>query len=114
MSTMIQSQPRIRCYKFNRQSDTSQPVLHKAAVLMEKINAGEALTRDEKNFITKAVNHNSFFKQSIPVAGWAFDFSEVLKRFVIKQYGQWHEVYAVDKTAIRKTTYGRIDDIIQA
>ena len=81
---------------------------------MEKINAGEALTRDEKNFITNAVNHNSFFKQSIPVAGWAFDFSEVLKRFVIKQYGQWHEVYAIDKTAIRKTTYGRIDDIIQA
>ena len=46
--------------------------------------------------------------------GWAFDFSEVLKRFVVKQYGDWYEVWAVDKMAVRAMTYGRIEAIVEA
>jgi hypothetical protein len=37
----------------------------------------------------------------------------VLRRFVIKQYGDWREVWATDKTAIRHITMGRIDEIVE-
>jgi len=41
--------------------------------------------------------------------GWAFDFRPWLRRFIYKQYGSWSEIYAPNKTAIRKVVYGRID-----
>jgi hypothetical protein len=44
--------------------------------------------------------------------GWCFDFSDILKTFVVKQYGSWTEYKAIDKTALRKMIYGRIDKII--
>ena len=37
----------------------------------------------------------------------------LVRRFVVKQYGEWREMFAVDKTAIRKTTYGRIEEIVE-
>jgi hypothetical protein len=40
-------------------------------------------------------------------------FEDVLRRFVIKQYGDWREVWATDKTAIRHITMGRIDEIVE-
>ncbi len=111
---MSNTNPLVSCYKFNSDSDAPQPVLHYAAVLMNKINRGETLDRADKNRLSYGVNHNSFFKTAIPVMGWAFDFSEVLKRFVVKQYGDWYEVWAVDKMAVRAMTYGRIEAIVEA
>jgi hypothetical protein len=40
-------------------------------------------------------------------------FEDVLRRFVVKQYGDWREVWATDKTAIRHITMGRIDEIVE-
>jgi hypothetical protein len=47
--------------------------------------------------------------------GWRFDFSDVLKTFVVKQYNQnqWTEYKATDKSALRGMLYGRIDKIIE-
>ena len=42
-----------------------------------------------------------------------YDFSPVLKRYLLKQYAQWYELYAVDKTALRYTVYGRIHEIVE-
>ena len=45
--------------------------------------------------------------------GWAYDFRGTLKKFLVKQHGQWHEIYAPNKTLARKQFYGRIDQIIE-
>ena len=77
--------------------------------LKAKIEEGRKLDRDERNFVTHNVNSNSYFKNAIPLMGWKFDFSSVLKRFVVKQYGMIQEYYAVDKTSLKRIIYGRID-----
>ncbi len=42
-----------------------------------------------------------------------YDFSDVLKRYFVKQHGHIAEYYAIDKTALRSVLYGRIEDIIE-
>jgi hypothetical protein len=46
------------------------------------------------------------------LAGWRFDFRLFLKRFLVKQHGNWSEYYAPNKTTLRKSLYGRIDEIV--
>lgn len=81
--------------------------------LREKVNAGEKLSREEKNWIAEKVNHNSYFKNAIPLSGYRFDFSEILKTYIVKQYGSYQEYRAIDKTSLRAMIYGRIDKIIE-
>ena len=38
-----------------------------------KVNNGEALNREEKNWITERGNDNIYFKNAIPLQGWRFD-----------------------------------------
>lgn len=85
----------------------------KAYLLREKLNIGEKLTREEKNWVTEKVNHNAYFKSAIPLQGYRFDFSDVLKTYVVKQYGQYQEYKAIDRTSLRAMIYGRIDKIIE-
>ena len=81
--------------------------------LRKKVNAEEKLSRDEKNWITEKANNNSYFKSAIPLGGYRFDFSEILKTYIVKQYGSYHEYRAIDKTSLRAMLYGRIDRIIE-
>lgn len=85
----------------------------KVYILREKLNTGEKLSRDEKNWITENVNHNLYFKSAIPLQGYRFDFSDILKTFIVKQYGQYQEYKAIDRTSLRTIIYGRIDKIIE-
>ena len=85
----------------------------KAYQLREKLNKDGKLSREEKDWITENVNRNSYFKSAVPLQGYRFDFSEILKTFVVKQYGQLHEYKAVDRTSLRTMIYGRIDKIIE-
>lgn len=80
--------------------------------LREKVNAGEKLSREEKNWIAENANRNSYFKYAIPLRGYRFDFSDILKTYVVKQYGSYQEYTAVDKTSLRAMIYGRIDKIL--
>ena len=111
-------QPVVCCYKFNPDTTVPQPVEYYAADLMNKINQGIPLNRHDKNALTRGVNHNSFFKRAIPCLGWAFDFSDVLKCFLVKQYGRWYEVWGIDKTAVRAYVNdcigGKIERIVEA
>lgn len=45
------------------------------------------------------------------IMGWAYNFRPYLKRYVVKQYDQWQEYYAPNKTSLRATIYGKIDII---
>lgn len=85
----------------------------KVYLLRKKLNTGEKLDREEKNWITENVNHNTYFKSAIPLQGYRFDFSDILKTYVVKQYGQYQEYKAIDRTSLRAMIYGRIDKIIE-
>ncbi len=82
-------------------------------ILRKKIDAGDKLTREEKNWITEKVNTNSYFKSAIPLQGYRFDFSDTLRTYLVKQYGQYHEYKAIDRTGLRAILHGRIDNIIE-
>ena len=45
--------------------------------------------------------------------GWVFDFTPYMKKFVVKQYDSWSEMWAMDKTAIRSSSAGHIDQIVE-
>lgn len=78
-----------------------------------KLDNGEELTREEKNWVAEKLSTNSYSRTAIPLMGWMFSFRDVLKRYWVKQHGMIHEQYAMDKTSIRATTYGRIDKIVE-
>ena len=48
-----------------------------------KLNNNGKLSREEKDWITEQVNHNTYFRSAIPLLGWRFDFSDVLKTFFL-------------------------------
>lgn len=85
----------------------------KAVRLRRRIDNGGRLTRREKDWLTDAVNHNTYFKRAVPVRGWCVPFTDVLRRFLVRQYGNWQEMWAPDRTAIRNTVYGRIEEIVE-
>ena len=58
-----------------------------AYLLRVKLNRGEAMSREEKDWLCEAVNSNTYFRTAVPVMGYRFDFFDVLKKYLVKQYG---------------------------
>ncbi len=85
----------------------------KAYDLREKLNSGEKMDSEEKKWLTYKVNTNAYFKCSIPVMGWRFDFSDVLKTFLVNEYGQWREYMATDKTSLRSILLASRSKIVE-
>lgn len=85
----------------------------KAYQFREHLNKGGKLNRIEKNWLTEAINRNTYFRRGIPLRGWRFDFTDVVHRYWVKQYGQISEYYAVDKTALRSILHGVIGEIVE-
>lgn len=85
----------------------------KAYLLREQLNRGEAMSREDKDWLCEAVNNNTYFRTAVPVMGYRFDFLDVLKKYLVNQYGQWAEYYAPDRTSLRKYLYGRINQIVE-
>ncbi len=85
----------------------------RAYILRQKLNEKQPLSRAEKNWITEKVNSNTYFKNAIPVMGYRFDFSDILRTFLVLQYQQWHEYKAIDKTSLRAMLCGKISLIIE-
>ena len=81
--------------------------------LRHKLNNGGKMNREEKDWLTEKVNSNTYFKSAVPLQGWRFDFSDILRTYIVKQYGHWAEYKATDKTALRNFLYGRIDSIVE-
>lgn len=77
--------------------------------LKEKVLAGEALTREEKDrLFVDMWSSSTFTKQGVCLHGWCFDFSQILKEYFVEfTYGHIQSVYAPDKTSIRN----RLDSI---
>ena len=86
---------------------------YEAYLLRVKLNRGEAMSREDKDWLCKAVNSNTYFRTAVPVMGYRFDFFDVLKKYLVKQYGQWAEYYAPDRTSLCKHLCGRIKQIVE-
>jgi hypothetical protein len=68
-----------------------------------------AITPDEEHEIfDKCRQYNGIYK----LAGWQFDFRSFMKRYVMKQYGNWSEIYAFNKSNIRNNVYTK-DGIVE-
>ena len=50
---------------------------------------------------------------NVKIMGYLYNLKPYLKLYLVKQYGEWTEVFAPNKTLLRKSTYGRIDRIIE-
>ncbi|MCG2649289.1 hypothetical protein JJE65_07790 [Alloprevotella tannerae] len=85
----------------------------KIYLLRVKLNRGERMSREEKNWLCKAVNSNTYFRTAVPLQGYRFDFFDVLKKYLVNQYGQWTEYYAPDRTSLRAYLYGCINQIVE-
>lgn len=73
--------------------------------LLEKLNRGETLSREEKSAgIFKELWHSETYRTGrFRLMGYIFDFSPFMKTFLVKlKYQGWREVRAFDKTSIRK------------
>lgn len=46
------------------------------------------------------------------IGGWAYDFKPYLKNILVKQYDQWQEYYAPNKSTLRKCLYGRAQKMV--
>ena len=94
----------------------------KVYLLRVKLNRGERMSREDellrawlekKNWLCEAVNSNTYFRTAVPLQGYRFDFFDVLKKYLVNQYGQWTEYYAPDRTSLRAYLYGRISQIVE-
>lgn len=81
--------------------------------LREKLNNGHKMDRTEKDWLAENVRNNTYFRTAVPLMGYRFDFSDVLSKFLVNQYGQWSEYYAPDKTSLRNTLYGTVNQIVE-
>ena len=77
----------------------------KAYLLRVKLNRGEAISREEKDWLCEAVNSNTYFRTAIPVMGYRFDFFDVLKKYLVKQYGQWQNTMPLTAPAAYVSTF---------
>ena len=85
----------------------------KVYLLRMKLYRGKCMSREEKNWLYEAVNSNTYFRTAVPLQGYRFDFFDVLKKYLVNQYGQWTEYYAPDRTSLRAYLYGRINQIVE-
>ena len=53
----------------------------KVYILREKLNNGGRMNREEKDWLTEKVNSNTYFKSAVPLQGWRFDFSDILRTY---------------------------------
>lgn len=81
--------------------------------LRVKLNNGGTMDRAEKNWLAENISCNSCFRTAVPLQGYRFDFSDVLRRYLVNQYGSWQEYHAPDKTSLRAAIYGRINEIVE-
>ncbi|WP_205410239.1 molybdenum ABC transporter ATP-binding protein [Aquimarina longa] len=85
----------------------------KAYILKKKVINSLPLSKEEKDWLVRQLISNIYFNKAIPLMGYAFDFSIILKTYLVKQHDSWHEYYAPNKTSLRNNLYGRIQKIVE-
>lgn len=101
--------------KFVRWEVPTLDVLRNSRVyeLRQRLNNGEKMSREDKDWLAENLRSNAYFRTAIPLRGYRFDFSDVIHKYLVNQYGSWQEYYAPDKTSLRKAIYGTINQIVE-
>ena len=89
------------------------PFSPNAAAKPMNILKGETIEQFLKEKGTSICNFGMYDLYSYGIykyMGWRYDFRPFLKRFLIRQ-DSWIEVWAINKTAARKLTFGKISEI---
>ena len=81
----------------------------KVYMLREKLNKGQKMSREEKDWLAEKVNTNTYFRTAVPLRGYCFDFLDVLKKYVVNQYGHWSEYYAKTTPNLAKANIKNAD-----
>lgn len=80
--------------------------------LRERLDNGDKLSREEKNWLTRNVKECCLQKRyrfkGLPF--WLLRCSQTVFRETTRTIAEY---YAIDKTALRSVLYGRIEDIIE-
>jgi hypothetical protein len=100
-------------YRFTATASATEPT-GRVIDLYHKLRQGEKLGKAEKEELADRL-YGTFGAQgaTYKLAGWAYDFSDYLPRFIVRQYDTWRTYYAPNKTSLRKALYGRIEEIYE-
>ncbi len=75
--------------------------------MREKVLAGKTLTRKEKDSLYEMLKDNSYSRIGVPLQGWMFDFSNILKSYFVEYNGGYIcRTCAPDKMSIRNNENG--------
>lgn len=106
-------------WKFNQGSSCTeeQAKSTKEWTLMEKLERGEKPTLGELELCFGELLHpDGYNYATVKVAGWYYDFKPYFRRYLVRQmYAGWREVYAYNKTAVRRLNVNpsRIREIVE-
>ena len=50
---------------------------------------------------------------SYQIMGWSYNFRPYMKLYIVKQHGNWSEMWAPNQTCIRKSLYDKIEGIVE-
>lgn len=79
-------------------------------------NSRPELTVDflQRAYVRFYTNNDNLIRYGVyKLMGYRYDFKPYLKKYLYKQYGEWREAYAPNKTLLRKVIYGTINQIIE-
>ncbi len=84
-------------------------------------NISREIENNPRDFLKKAListrcytNADNITRYGVyKLMGWKYDMRPFLKKYVYKQYGDWREMYALNKTNLRFLVGGRIEKIIE-
>jgi len=68
----------------------------------------DKLTGSRFGFGVDNITKTGFYKEM----GFQYNLRPYLQKFIYKQYGQWQEMYALNKTNLRKLVFGKVEKII--
>ena len=96
----------LQSYAFSKTATPTAPNILGEGTVQDFLN-----THFNKGCIFGLTNlYKGFYK----LHGWYFDFTPFLKTYMVKQYGEWSEYKAPNKTLLRRSLYGKIEKIVEA
>lgn len=92
-------------YKFNQHTSVTRPEHLSAYATYKHLENGGKITeleQKQQNLFSELWHYDSYKNGIVKQMGWAFDFRQFFKLYLVKTHEGWREQYAPNKTFIRK------------
>ena len=100
------SKTKIKAYAFTNGTDTKE-IRHD--IEKEPLKFLQKKLSSRFDFGVSNITSFGVYKEM----GWAYHLHDYLHKYLYKQYGMWHEIYALNKMNVRYLVGGKIDRIIE-